>query len=207
MNAKEFSLALGDIGDKYLNEAIAYHCEKKPSFATRHKWLTRVACVFIVVLLSGTAVLAYSAEARAAFFGWVRQQYGNFYEYFFDGEVAVTEAKVYELGWFPENLELIYSGDTAGGKVYIYDDETDALIQFSYISEPNNEKLYVDGVDYEKCEATINGNHAEIYISTNPEETNGIIWADTSTNTLFSISGNFDKDTLIKMAENVKEMD
>ena len=33
----------------------------------------------------------------------------------------------------------------------------------------------------------------------------GIVWTDPDTNTLFFISGHFDEDTLIQMAESVKE--
>ena len=202
MNAQLFTDAMSELNDKYVMEAVSYQRKSKPQFNT---WLSKVTCVFLAVLLTGSAVLTFSVEARAAFFGWVREQIENYYEYFFEGEVFVNDLKEYELGWLPENLELIYSGDTAGGKVYIYNDESNALIQFSYISDPNSQKMYVDNAYNEKVAVTINGNPGEISITTGEDETDTIIWINADTNTLFSISGHFDQETFIRMAENVKE--
>ena len=57
----------------------------------------------------------------------------------------------------------------------------------------------------ETIEVTVNGTPAEISVSPSEEETDGIVWTDPDTNTLFFISGHFDEETFIKMAENVKE--
>ena len=202
MNAQLFTDAMSELNDKYVMEAVSYQRKSKPQFNT---WLSKVACVSLAILLTGSEVLTFSVEARAAFFGWVREQIENYYEYFFEGEVVVNDLKEYELGWLPENLELIYSGDTAGGKVYIYNDESNALIQFSYISDPNSQKMYVDNAYDEKIAVTINGNPGEISITTGEDETDTIIWINADTNTLFSISGHFDQETFIRMAESVKE--
>ena len=118
MTTKTFSHALGEINDKYVNEAIAYQCKKKKVFSVRHKWLSRVACFFLVTLLTGSAVLTFSVEARAAFFGWVREQYENLYVYFFEGGVTVSDPVNYELGWLPEGwggMRAVYgvNADTA----------------------------------------------------------------------------------------------
>ena len=204
MNAQLFTDAMSELNDKYVMEAVSYQRKSKPHYNT---WLSKVACVFLAVLLTGSADLTFSVEARAAFFGWVREQIENYYEYFFEGEVFVNDLKEYELGWLPENLELIYSGDTAGGKVYIYNDESNALIQFSYISDPNSQKMYVDNAYNEKVAVTINGNTGEISITTGEDETDTIIWINADTNTLFSISGHFDQETFIRMAESVKEIE
>ena len=202
MNTQLFSDAMGELNEKYVMEAVSYQRKAKSQVRV---WLSRVACFLLVFLLTGSAILTFSVEARAAFFGWVREQIENYYEYFFEGEVVVNDLKEYELGWLPENLELIYSGDTAGGKVYIYNDESNALIQFSYISDPNSQKMYVDNAYNEKVAVTINGNPGEISITTGEDETDTIIWINADTNTLFSISGHFDQETFIRMAESVKE--
>lgn len=203
MTANIFSDAMGEISEKYIMEAVSYQPKKKHIIWPRVR--SAAACFLLAVLLTGSAILTFSVEVRAAFFGWVREQYDNIYEYFFEGEVIVTEPREYELGWLPEGVELVYSGDTAGGKVYIYNDETNAMIQFSYISDPNVQKMYVDNAYNEKIDVTINGNPGEISITTGEDETDTLIWMDTKTQTLFSISGHFDQETLIKMAENVKE--
>ena len=52
---------------------------------------------------------------------------------------------------------------------------------------------------------TINGNTASLFIAPSEDNTDGIVWTDPNTNTLFFISGHFDQETFIKIAENVKE--
>lgn len=207
MSAQEFSLAMGEISDKYINEAIAYHCEKKQAFPVRHKWLTRVACLFLVQLLSGSAVLTFSVEARAAVFGWMKQQIEGFYVYFFEGNATVTDPARYELGWMPDNCIFVVYHESDGGGLYIYTDENDMLIQFSYTSDPNSGNMYISSNEDTRIEATVNGNPAEILISQDEKITNGIIWQDTETSALFCISGPFDSETLVKMAESVQKIE
>lgn len=202
MNAQLFTDAMSELNDKYVMEAVSYQRKSKPQFNT---WLSKVACVFLAVLLTGSAVLTFSVEARAAFFGWVREQVETYYMYFFEGNAAVTEPAKYELGWMPENCIFVTSYETAGGEVYIYTDERDTLIQFTYISEPDNEKVYVDCVEYTEKQVSINGNTASLFIAPSEDNTDGIVWTDPNTNTLFFISGHFDQETFIKIAENVKE--
>ena len=202
MNAQLFTDAMSELNDKYVMEAVSYQRKSKPQFNT---WLSKVACVFLAVLLTGSAVLTFSVEARAAFFGWVREQVETYYMYFFEGNAAVTEPAKYELGWMPENCIFVTSYETAGGEVYIYTDERDTLIQFTYTSEPDNEKVYVDYAEYTEKQVTINGNTASLFIAPSEDNTDGIVWTDSNTNTLFFISGHFDQETFIKIAENVKE--
>ena len=202
MNAQLFTDAMSELNDKYVMEAVSYQHKSKPQFNT---WLSRVACVFLAVLLTGSAVLTFSVEARAAFFGWVREQVETYYMYFFEGNAAVTEPAKYELGWMPENCIFVTSYETAGGEVYIYTDERDTLIQFTYTSEPDNEKVYVDYAEYSEKQVTINGNSGSLFIAPSEDNTDGIVWTDPNTNTLFFFSGHFDQETFIKIAENVKE--
>lgn len=202
MNAQLFTDAMSELNDKYVMEAVSYQRKSKPYFST---WLSKVACVFLAVLLTGSAVLTFSVEARAAFFGWVREQYENFYVYFFEGDASVTDPAKYELGWMPENCVFVTSYETAGGEVYIYTDERDTLIQFSYISDPNNENTYVEHNGAQEIKVTVNDHPAEIFISPDEDKTDGIVWTDLDTNTLFFISGHFDQETFIRMAESVKE--
>ena len=193
---------MSELNERYVMEAATYQRKIK---SQTQIWLSRVACFFLVFLLTGSAILTFSVEARAAFFGWVREQYEVFYEYFFEGEAAVTDPAKYELGWVPEGCIFVTSYETAGGETYIFTDEYDTLISFSYTSKPDKETLYVDGVGYAEKQVTIDGNPGTFYISHDEAHTAGIVWTDTATNTLFSISGHFDEDTLIRIAIALKE--
>ena len=202
MSVELFADAMSELNEKYVMEAVSYQRKAKPQINT---WFSKVACVFLTVLLTGSAVLTFSVEARAAFFGWVREQYDNFYHYFFEGDAMPIQPVKYELGYVPENCIFVTSYETAGGEVYIYTDERDTLIQFSYTSEPNKEDTYVVHEEVERVDVTVNDYPAEIFITPSDDETDGIVWTDPNTNTLFFISGHFDEDTLIQMAESVKE--
>ena len=205
MTSKTFSHALGEINDKYVNEAIAYQCKKKKVLSVQQKWLSRVACVFLAILLTGSAVLTFSVEARAAFFGWVREQYENFYVYFFVGGATVSDPVKYELGWLPDGCVYVTTIESENGEILIYTDEHDTLIRFSYDRATDSSNLSVDSAGNETIPVKINGNPGEISIYPSEDETDHIAWIDSETNTLFFITGHFDQETFIKMAENVKE--
>ena len=116
-----------------------------------------------------------------------------------------TEPAKYQPGWMPEGSEFVTSYETAGGEVYIYTDAEDTLIQFSYTSEPDNETLFVDGVEYLKEDAIIHDRTGEFYFAQKADKTNGLIWTDESETVLFFVSGNYDKETLVKIAESVEK--
>lgn len=204
MSAQNFSLAMGEISDKYVNEAIAYHCEKKQPFSNRHKWLTRVACLFLVLLLSGGAVLTFSVEARAAFFGWVWQQYEAFYEYFFEGDADETTSAGYELAYAPEGFTFMTSFEIEGGETYLYSNEQGEIAQFSYSSNPSYLKIYVKTADYEHHAVTINGLPGDLYIASDNSEANELLWTDNANGTIFHISAPVGEAELVAMAEGVQ---
>lgn len=170
-----------------------------------YRSLRRVASILLVVVIGFCSVLAVSAEVRATVLGWVKEQYQSLYEYFFEGETVNPETAAYYPGWLPEDCEFVTSYETAGGEVYIYSTAQKSLIQFSYISDPDVEKMYMDGVEADKKTVMINGCSGEIYISDNEEETNNIIWMNESQTVLFSISGDYNEEILIKMAENIEK--
>ena len=60
-------------------------------------------------------------------------------------------------------------------------------------------------MNYSKEVASVNDLPAEIYMSQNENETNSIIWKDDSGVILFTASGNFDQETLIRIAENIEK--
>ena len=202
MNAQLFSDAMSELNEKYVMEAVSYQRKARPVV---HKWLSRVACFFLVILLTGSAILTFSVEARAAFFGWVREQIGTYFEYFFEGETAVSEPKEYELGWLPDDCVFVTSYEIPGGKSFIYTDKQDSLICFTYQIGADRSNLFVDSVGNETIAVTINGVPGEISLYSSEDETDHIIWTDDTNEVLFYITGHFDQETFIKMAESVTE--
>lgn len=169
-----------------------------------YRSLRMVASVLLVFMIGFGSILTVSTEAREIVFGWMRVRYQSMYEYFFEDEIENPENVTYYPQWLPEDCKFETSYSTLGGEVYIYFTPRDSLVQFSYISK-SNEKLYMDGVDAEQKDVMINGGSGKLYISHNEGQTSSLIWMNKSRTVLFSISGDYDEDVLIKMAENIVE--
>ena len=200
MNAQLFADAMSELNDKYVMEAVSYQRKTKSQALL---WLSRVACVLLAILLAGSAILTFNTEARAAFFGWMRQHVETYYMYFFAGEPTPSTPAKYELGWIPDGLEHVTTLDIDNGECFIYTDEQQLLTQFSYVLNGDNVNWSIDGVDYIQKKVSVNGNPADLYIAPTDDQTSSIIWANEK-NDFFTLSAPFDEDTLIKMAESVR---
>lgn len=203
MSDKLFSETMGELSDKYITEAINYSVEKKEKnvFHVVGRYAA-VACILFVLCFG--LLMSVNSEARAAVWGWVSEFYAeNMYKIFFDGEAEETVGLKYELGWLPEGTEFVTKYDIPGGESYIYTDETELLINFLYSSDPDS-VYYLIANDAVKQEVTVNGLPGEVFISPSEEETNTIVWSDNSIPIMFSFTAEYDVETLIKVAENIK---
>lgn len=174
-----------------------------------YKVLKNAACFLLISLLAAAMLLSTNAKAREAFFDWVKKTYEYFIEYYFDGlvnddAIEYNEMTEYRLGWIPEGYVesevLAYASSTT----IIYNNNTNNLIQFNYICNPNTSNLLVFDKDiYNHYNISINNITADIYISNTPNNSNLIIWSNSNSNIMFTISAFFDKSDLIKMAETI----
>lgn len=203
MKEQMFSEAMGKLSDKYITEAINYSAKKKQKnmFFVVSKYVA-VACLFIAV--GFCTLLAVSTEVRAAVWGWVSELHAdNMYKIFFDGDAEEAVSFKYEPGWLPEGTEFVTKFDVSGGETFIYTDETELLINFIYSTDPES-VYYLIAEDVIKQNVTVNGLPGEVFISPSKEETNTILWSDNSIPVMFSFTAEYDMETLIKVAENIK---
>ena len=203
MSEHLFSEAMGELSDKYITEAINYKGKQKEKniiyFIKRY---TAVASLILVVGL-GT-LMAASTEVRATVWRWVKEVYsGEWHKFSMDTDVKEAANLKYELGWIPEGMEFVTKFDIMGGESFIYTDEKELVIVFSYSTDPEY-VFYMDSVDNIKEEVTINGMPGEIFITPSEEETNTIVWGDASIPVMFSFTAECDNETMIKVAENIK---
>ena len=201
MSEKLFFEAMGELSDKYISEAIDYQSKKNVRFKGFMRYVA-AACIMFVVGFG--MLMAVSTEARAAVWGWIKEVYtDNFYKFSMQTNKEEAINLKYELGWIPEGTEFVTKYDLMGGESFIYTDETELVIVFSYSTDPEY-VFYMDGVDNIKEKVTINGMPGEIFITPSEEETNTIVWGDASVPVLFSFTAEYDAETLIKVAENIK---
>ena len=116
------------------------------------------ACFVLAVALASGTWLTVDAEARAAFFAWVREQYESFVEYGFIGEPPQKSNVVeYDLTWLPGEFHLIDKQAIDGNTLMIYADDSGQRITFSYSHGDNATSLFVAS-DYTEVKSVQVGN-------------------------------------------------
>lgn len=167
------------------------------------RYLQRFAAACLAVVISLSTWLAVDAEARAAFVQWVKTVYEQsvVYEFFHSGETRAEAG--YRLGWVPEGytMENEVGGDVITTLIYLNGEDA---IYFTYeqAEDGAQTKLFTDDANTE----SVMGNDVkgEFYLSHSKTESNSLVWYDEDEGILFSISGFFDKETMVQMALSVE---
>lgn len=173
-----------------------------------HKAMQRAAIFLLVALIGVSAWLTVDAQAREAFFTWVREVYKEHIVYRFFGEPAAESLPVYRITWLPEGYEEIdvYSNDNLFSVLYQKgDDTTDAFVFEYYFMQDGGltELLFFDDEDYNYKVIDINGVHADFYETELPGETNNLIWIDENAGIIFTLNGFLKESIMIHIAESV----
>lgn len=170
-----------------------------------YRGLRRAACVLLAVLLGGTVFLSTNAQAREAFFGWVREQVEGAQRYFHQGNVtSASEIVRYQID-VPEGYWLEDSLEAEGYFDYYYVNDDGDSIEFTYQyeTEAAGGELYVDDRETEKKQVMVCGTPGELYLSNEEEMSNTVIWMDQSTGALIDVTAFLDEDALLDLAETV----
>lgn len=179
---------------------------RKANHPMIYKLPKRVACFVLVAILGSGTWLAVDAEARAAFFAWVREQYETFVEYRFVGDTLKENgAAEYELTWLPEGYSLQKEHTLNSGTYLTYTDDLGQRITFSYLEGSDITSLFVAS-DYESVYSVqIGNNHAEFYQAGQETSSNALVWLSEAEEVCFCITASFSEDTMIKLAESVQK--
>ena len=204
MNEKIFSEAMNELSDKYITEAINYKGKKRTKRALILQIGKYVAVACLIFVIGFGVLMTASVEVRAAVFGWMKEVYNEtLYKFSFQGISNEVKGLRYEPGWLPEGTEFVTKFDILGGEEFIYTNDKEFVISFSYSTDPDF-VFYMDGVDNKKQTVTVNGYPGEIFITLSEEETNTIVWSDNSVPVIFTFTADCDAETLVKVAENIK---
>lgn len=197
-----FSLAMNEIGDRYIEEALTYQA---PAKRRRMRPLLRMALAACLALLLtlGTA-MAVSAELRGIVAGWVRAQYETFTHYEYRGG---TEAPAEPgTGFIPHELTELPPGYTEisricdeelGQQIMIYQNEDSGSACF--VSAGTGGHAYVETEGCTIRPVDIAGAAGELYIPDDPAKDSSIVW--TKGDMFFCISGGFTPEELLYYAE------
>lgn len=162
---------------------------------------TAVAIIIAITTLFG-AIFTLSPEVRANVIRWVRSTFEEFFEYSNNGANESTEYEYY--------LEVLSDGyrelnviDRKDGKTYLYVNGSGDILQFTYAYGARTDSVFVQTETYTQSSGLVNGITADIYLTSQKNETNVIIWYDPDTDTLFCINTKADQSSLIALAAGV----
>lgn len=168
--------------------------------------LPKYAACFVLttVLISGTW-LTVDAEARTAFFAWVREQYEAFIEYRFVGDATQNDkSKQYELTELPDGFFENDRMESNGNAVVIYQNESGEVIQFSYSQGDDSISLFLESSASDVQTVRIENVDAEFYLSGNSDVSNALVWKSEDGNTFFCITATLPQNIMLQLAESVQ---
>ena len=177
---------------------------RKANHPIVYRSLQRIASIILVCLIACGAWFTVDAEARSAFFGWVKEIYETYFVYRFEGNADYSESSVaYRPTWLPEGYTEFYVDDIDATTVVSYQNADGLLLTFRYTHNPNETDWFIDAEHAVIKETTVNGCPAEILLADNITTASVIAWTDEQ-DSAFYVSGFLSESELIKIAENVQ---
>lgn len=172
-----------------------------------YKYLRRAACLLVAIALVGASWLTVDAEARGAFFVWVRHQYENFVEYRFESQAPGEEmTSNFELTWLPAGYEETEVRSSESTSIRVYGNQEGQKISLIYSHGADAVSLFISADHMTTEKVAVGTQQADFYQDTNPENANVLVWQSESGDVIFSISAALPKDELVKIAESITEV-
>ena len=176
-----------------------------------YKALQRAACVLLAAVSLFVGAVMFDADARASVLDWIRERWGDFSHYVLANGSGSEEKTGFQLGVVPDGYKLKDSNATATQESLVYINESGQMVYLTYVFGSDLEQitelnpLFIGGEDYDQYSASVNGHTADIYITSQENKNNGIVWADAEQGVLFLIAAPMDEEGLIELAESVTE--
>lgn len=165
----------------------------------------RVASIVLVLFIGFATILAASPTVRAAVFGWIREQYESFVMYYFeDGASVSKEPTEYHISKLPDGYTEIVASDIPDNQAFIYSNADGQLLYFSYSTNPDAIRYLIKEDGYAVEEVIVFNSPADFFLSEDRTQSNCIIWCNEENNVIFYISGFFERDEMIELAESVQ---
>lgn len=169
---------------------------------------SRVAAVFLAVLIGSGTWLGINTEARAAFTQWIRDIWEDGVVYTFVGESPDTLLPDFHCSWLPEGMETAEFGrlNQQGYMVYFGENDLHCSLDYSYMQEGSAHFISPSGEDGLRHEVVeINGMPGDFYIESEDGLSHVLLWFDEDAGIAFSLHSNLPPEDILRMAESVKE--
>lgn len=170
-----------------------------------YRSLYKIASIVLALLISGATWIAVDAEARAAFFGWVKEIYETYFVYRIeDSDSSIPANSDYRPIWLPDGYTESIIDTTGSTVTIIYTNADNQMLTFRYTYSPDEIDWFVDVEQVRIKTTTINGNSAEILIAEDANNANGIMWTIDNECACY-ISACLSESELVQMAESVQQ--
>lgn len=163
------------------------------------------ACFLLTAAVAGGSWLTLDAEARTAFFSWVRRQQNSFVEYRFVGQPpADSQTQTYRLSYLPAGYAVTETLDLDGLSVVICQDDTGHLLHFSYSAGSDATSLFVMDDNAPRQEIVLGDVTADLYLAQDPEEASVLVWISEQDGMAFFLSAALPEEELVKVMEGIE---
>ena len=170
------------------------------------KRVLRMAASFaLVILLTGSSVMALSPTARAAVLGWLFGQDGTTFSYTSMGKASESDVYYkYELPQIPEGYFLWQEIVDESQSIMLYaEEETGHLLKVTGSPNDGTSAMFLMTTTDEKSTVQIGDITADFYLSDSEDISSGLAWVDPDTDYLICLDGFFSKEELIEMAQSL----
>lgn len=166
--------------------------------------LTKVAMLLLVCSLTLGAMMAISPTVRAAIIRWIVEWYDTEIIYRCFGESISDELPSYDITKLPTGYKKVEEIRTWSSVTVLYENDEEDIIylHYSYISQGS--VLGVSTENMEVYEINVHNCFGHFYLSTDPQQSNTLIWFNEQEKIKFAIDGFCDKDELLAMAESLE---
>lgn len=157
------------------------------------------------LVLSFLTLMAVNPSARAAVMDWIRDIYASYYShsyYFPNEDVDIQEIKC-EIGYIPDTYVEVFYGETQFNVTRYFENSFKQRLFFSYSKQPSSVEYFYELTDYTIECIQISGVPGE-FIHSLQGSGNIVQWIDSDYKILFTISGYFEKEELVQIAESIK---
>jgi hypothetical protein len=210
MNAKQFSVALGEVDDKFVTEALIYRRNNQSSehkkssvfkrFNTASNRIAVVAAVVVVLFSSAVSVGA----VREPFIEMIKTFFGNHVELSFEGDKKYKIEEIYGIPEIPVGFELTQEITNVAAVFRDYENPEGHIISFSQMTTGNDTTVDVD--NEHATGQTILVNDLEVYVvsSDRDDDVVAAFWAEGGYSFNLTYIGEIEIDSLIELIESIK---
>jgi hypothetical protein len=205
--------------DILFNPSVQYQHNMRAMCKNPNKWqrnrdrpvwknmLRRVAMVLLAVSIGFGGLMVCVPSVRAAVIQWAMEWYETHIVYRYSGDDVSSKSDEYDITALPSGFSEVERTDLSNIVWINYADDEGNVISFDYcyIHQGGGVVVNTEDASASATEITVNGMTGHFFEAESADKFNTITWIDEHNSIQFTISGLFDKDTLLYMAMSVSQ--